>query len=35
MRFEKCMGILGGLLYEIWKVCGDPRGSSGEKEDQT
>ena len=27
MRFGKCMGTLGGHLYDVWKLYGVPRGS--------
>ena len=32
MRFGKCMGslgVIGGRLYEVLKVYGDPRGIKG------
>ena len=29
MRFGKCMGTIGGCLYEVLEVYGDPRGSQG------
>ena len=27
MWYWKYMGVIGGSLYEIWEVVGDPRGS--------
>ena len=29
MRFGKCMGAIGGHLYEVWEVYGDPMGVIG------
>ena len=26
MWFGKCIGTLGGRLYEVWEVYGDPMG---------
>ena len=28
-RFEKCMGVIGGCLYVVWEVYGDPMGVNG------
>ena len=29
MRLGKCMGVIGGHLYEVWEVYGYPLGVIG------
>ena len=29
MTFGKCMGVIGGRLYEVWEVYGNPMGAIG------